>query len=180
MVLLIGEPIETVAVAGVLGRELIDEAVIDPAREVLVRISGFAGDAEVEILGDSSLLSSRGMVSIFSLPGCGRCLSLTDVIDLLGDAIWEASVCSGSWVVLLGPDCTAGSGTGGFGVAICFSEFFSAFFELGVAGFLDSIGMTGSIIRSIFPGSSIFARTTLDFALSESIGCASVDRPGGA
>lgn len=36
VVLLIGEPVEMVAAAGVPGRELIDEAVIDPARDGLV------------------------------------------------------------------------------------------------------------------------------------------------
>jgi len=106
VVLLIGEPVEIVAAAGVPGRELIDEAVIDPAREGLVRISAFAGDADAETLGDSSLLSKRGVVSIFNLPGCGRCFSLIDVVDLLRDTVLEASVGAGSWIALLGPGCT--------------------------------------------------------------------------
>jgi hypothetical protein len=92
VVLLIGEPVDTVAAEGVPGRELIDEAVTDPAREGLARMSGFAGDADVETLGDSGFLSRRGVVSIFNLPGCGRCFSLIDLADLLGETALGASV----------------------------------------------------------------------------------------
>jgi len=68
VVLLIGDPVDTVAAAGVPGRELIEAVVNDPARDVLVNKSGFDADAEVETLGESSL-STNGVVSILSFPG---------------------------------------------------------------------------------------------------------------
>jgi len=124
VVLLIGDPVDMVAAAGVPGCELIDEVVIDPARDVLVNGSVLAAEADVEMLGESSFLSMR-LVSIFSIPGWGR-LPPVDA-SLLGEAVLKDSDRSSSGTLLLATGFAAGSTRVCLGVASCLSCFLADF-----------------------------------------------------
>lgn len=154
------------------GRELIDDAVIDPARDGLVLRSGFAGDADGTTFGDSTFFSSSNVVSILSLPGCGRCFSFVDATGLRGDTVFGATGCAGSCAIWMG-SCWDED----LGVIAFFSCAFPALFEAGVTAFLDNMGSTGSSTCSLLPILSTL-EVTLDSNVSGSTGFAS--SPGGA
>jgi hypothetical protein len=125
--LLIGEPVDIAAAAGVPGLELIVGVVTEPARDVLVKNSGLG--VPVRDIGSSRSFSISGAIDMLSLPGWARLVRLGSVStgELRAgsaDSSFDAASTSLFSVVCDG----IGFGVAIFGVAVCFFSSFAAFF----------------------------------------------------
>ena len=110
-----GLPVASVALAsGVPGREERDAALREGARDVRGRVVSIFEPAD-GITGDSSFLTTSGVVSRFSFPGCGRLDAGVDACTCFsGDAL--ALALGGGGVASFGF-----AGVSGVGVAVFFA-----------------------------------------------------------